>query len=1527
MPMNQIDFVTSLVYGDLGAADLGTVPGTDNHLDWTLDLLPSSGGSAVTGTQFLAHHLDVMLARYAQWRALWPRPLPPVRPWNGQDVFPDNDGSTPAVGPPMPLELQGGPFPAGWTTNDLGSSVRGYYDTLRDFFDFSSGGTEMDDEVKAPFSLRYFSFMAWAADLRRRLLGQPVFPIAPLYDRDGTVLSDQDFTDVFHQVHHVWHPNGVGAPWTQPTPGFRTGVGQHARKKEVSRAQVGAEFFEFHRDHLVLWDRWLARTGQPPVQSINTCGHDTTGGGLPAPPPGLDHMGGGAGYPVVDYVARTVEFNPPRHNMWDGSRPGFDGTLREFANLGEMGQYFATDNNPFPFISVTGAADDSYHGPGHTLNGDLVWPVANNHSPRFYAWHGFIDDVWSKRQPRFTTFAPVKADDTGFEPRVLTITRDLAASTDAVEPSNGIVAADLATGNGTVRVRVNVRPDLITPTRPLELRLRCEVLREAGGTAPVIALPPRDLVITPGAAALPDERPQGADFVEEFVFDGTAGTVDGGGKGPFASDNLAFAPTATGFLNSRIRVIGHLVCRQKPDGTVPVAAGTLASSGTAVTGSGTAFTTLLRQGDLIRAAGQVRMAALVGSATSLTTLEPFDPALPAGTAFERLDGFDHEETIEIELVQEKQAPDVTVYLDRSSFSLDQVQAVASGGTSAFDDSFYVILQDRTERPAPIPWPAEVEPRLYGLIAPPPAAAGLYPGLGGAPAVELRDAATNLAVPDVSVTVTAADEEAPGQHPSVPQRITYRCRATFTGTGAFAGMGPGDLRDMKLVVTATDRSGNRTVHETPDLRLQVSANPYMLDGPTSWLSTDTRVLRVEEGQARFGVAAGWTDPNAFIADVIANLRAGAGTAGGDSFQALPVDQGAAYLEYATTVGGVDVYNFALSRVRLQSQTGAANVRATFRLFRWGLANVSFDPALAYRTAPSGIARLGRTTADELATIPFFAAPRVGSGVSMDTQTDPLNEFDFPATGGGEAIGYFGAWLDINQPTPRFPATFVGDGPFGGGLLSLRDLMVSHHQCMVVEVVHVPDPTVAGSTPGSSDNLAQRNLLIVHTANPGTPITRTVQHSFDIDLTHCCRSREVETKKQPATHHAHAQADGHGGHGGHEGNHAHVHQGSAHVHAAPRPVRPAARPWSAHPAHEAHGHLGGGWIPPEILEAKAASRRAEEEEASKWEIDPELWKAAEGVDELVFFWNGLPRESRAELYLPQAGAAEICNLRSLRHAPGTVHAVDAHTLRLEVGGPTYVPVPAFWGANLAALLRIELPFGIRAGQKFTVDVLQLGSAQRRVLGGFQVNVQVGKALELIEPERRDLELFHRRLESTAKDSRWRPILERELQYRRERGKGFVELADQPGVEWTDPTGPAAGENVRIVLERIQIVDDNDPLLKGAGEFRFRARVHPDDDASVREIRLPGRGKFRISDRPGRNVLDLDVPIFEGVVRDRLAVEISGVELDTFDPDDRLAAYRRIFSGTPEAWVGSFGPGDEAVEPEDLGDWKVWYRIERA
>ncbi len=109
-------------------------------------------------------------------------------------------------------------------------------------------------------------------------------------------------------------------------------------------------------------------------------------------------------------------------------------------------------------------------------------------------------------------------------------------------------------------------------------------------------------------------------------------------------------------------------------------------------------------------------------------------------------------------------------------------------------------------------------------------------------------------------------------------------------------------------------------------------------------------------------------------------------------------------------------------------------------------------------------------------------------------------------------------------------------------------------------------------------------------------------------------------------------------------------------------------------------------------------------------------------------------------------------------------------------------------------------------------------------------------------------------------------------------------------------------------------------------FATRVEsPDNGRQSLERRIPETGDFKLSDKPGQNRIGLNAVIFDGWMEGQLAVEISGSESDLLDPDDQLPRFRRTFTGSPEAWLGSYGPR-APLAPEDLGEWSIEYRIDR-
>ncbi len=252
----------------------------------------------------------------------------------------------------------------------------------------------------------------------------------------------------------------------------------------------------------------------------------------------------------------------------------------------------------------------------------------------------------------------------------------------------------------------------------------------------------------------------------------------------------------------------------------------------------------------------------------------------------------------------------------------------------------------------------------------------------------------------------------------------------------------------------------------------------------------------------------------------------------------------------------------------------------------------------------------------------------------------------------------------------------------------------------------------------------------------------------------------------------------------------------------------------------------------------------------------------------------------------------------------------------------------------MITITLPEGIRKGQQWDVDVIQLRGPERRTTGGFQMHIEVSNAQAIADAERRLLEVMFERLALLDPKDPWHPVLVRRVETIRARAEA---LADSAGIEWVDPTQwidpdtgaaqPFDGVKVRVVIERIQILDDREPWFKGKGEFRFRARVHtPANGGITQDTVLPPSGVYKASDAPGENVLALNAEVFSGYADDELWIEVVATEQDTFDPDDLLGKYTRMLSGPTGGWFRQYGPGDQIVEPEDMISWRIWYRVER-
>jgi hypothetical protein len=402
-------------------------------------------------------------------------------------------------------------------------------------------------------------------------------------------------------------------------------------------------------------------------------------------------------------------------------------------------------------------------------------------------------------------------------------------------------------------------------------------------------------------------------------------------------------------------------------------------------------------------------------------------------------------------------------VDRSTFSDDEIEAMLLGSSPAvIQAAFYVVVD------------------------------GFSPDeLGFTAATMQKTPALNIAPLPAGMTITPqrlAFEDS--THLNRRQRLTWVYDISFTDTSAFTS----------ALLTVTLQASMSSVSATAHLYLITQPNPYENDGEICWLSTDLRVFQIETGQSMFGAGMG-SDPSAFISQVIANLNTG--NTGGQTFDAsLSTDQETSRLELSGTVGGVPIFNFAVAKVRYRSlYTVATDVRVFFRLFPAATTSLEYDQATTYRRHAAGgtvIPLLGIKN-NEVAAVPCFASPRIDSAAaSMTTQTDTPNVRTIPAgPTGAEVVRYFGCWLDINQTQPQFPIQPTPvDGPYTSGRKSIQELIRNEHQCLVSEIAFAPAPAQNGSTPSVSDKLAQRNLAIVESANPGLEFSRRIPQTFEI-----------------------------------------------------------------------------------------------------------------------------------------------------------------------------------------------------------------------------------------------------------------------------------------------------------------------------------------------------------------------------------------------------------------------------------------------
>ncbi|HEX8492032.1 MAG TPA: LodA/GoxA family CTQ-dependent oxidase [Pyrinomonadaceae bacterium] len=426
--------------------------------------------------------------------------------------------------------------------------------------------------------------------------------------------------------------------------------------------------------------------------------------------------------------------------------------------------------------------------------------------------------------------------------------------------------------------------------------------------------------------------------------------------------------------------------------------------------------------------------------------------------------------------------DLSLILDRSHFSKNEVP-------DTFENCFYVVLEGFT--------PEEL---LIEDEKIPAAALKMI-----APIITFTRADDNSPTQGMLYSVQEVLFEIKPFDAKKRQRLTFVYKIEFTNTSDFKDIG---YRTIKLTATKQDPKLNFTYSAAGELLLFEQPNPYMQDGAVSWLSEDVRVFKVLEGGELPGIPFGTLEEDteeagaqsaiAFIKKVVNEFNKDQSNLKNHPFEQLEKDQAKSALELAVKTktdddDGKRVFNFAVARVRYRGNVPATDVRVFFRLFTTAATGLDYQEETTYRRRQDNnpVALLG-LQGGNIVSIPCYADPRANAEAD---QTDSLNIKTIPATDKGDRYCYFGCWLDFNQTTPRLVNPLNPSEK-----KSIQDQIRGLHQCLVAEIFVQTDTIPDGATPASSENLAQRNLLIVESPNPGTPPSRLVQHTFEIKATH-------------------------------------------------------------------------------------------------------------------------------------------------------------------------------------------------------------------------------------------------------------------------------------------------------------------------------------------------------------------------------------------------------------------------------------------
>lgn len=424
------------------------------------------------------------------------------------------------------------------------------------------------------------------------------------------------------------------------------------------------------------------------------------------------------------------------------------------------------------------------------------------------------------------------------------------------------------------------------------------------------------------------------------------------------------------------------------------------------------------------------------------------------------------------------------WVDKDTFGRDEVQdAIAtSGGT--FPKAFWVVVDGFSKD------------SFAALHASVPVPTGSLANLPG---------------------VTISQNPQIDYESGVPANAQQRIRVGFDMTFATASLSQfpasGSQTYALNAFLATDGNHVQASDSTALFELVAGADPYFTNidpgqGNVFYLSQDLRVFTATPGKNPQPVMGGptfgadsTTGAFAYIQDLLTWLNTNfSDPTGTDPFAGvLPGQGGALTGDSSVSPFTIDFtppfniqvhanYNFAVARVRLRGPAGTAgaadNARVFFRLWSTQTADTDYQTGSTYpSTLDAASLPASPLVGVDHHTLPFFASGDLGS--NSDYGAGGANTRDISVPAGAHSVwAYFGCFLNIYDQ-----ANVIDGKPVQGWLNGT-------HHCLVAQIVYDGAPVIAGSSPEASDKLAQRNLQVTRSDNPGAAAAHRIPQTFDI-----------------------------------------------------------------------------------------------------------------------------------------------------------------------------------------------------------------------------------------------------------------------------------------------------------------------------------------------------------------------------------------------------------------------------------------------